>query len=476
MKMNVEKNILSYLDRKEELLSNLAKDIWNHPQIALEETYASKLQANLLQKEGFSIKNNIGNIPTAFIAEWGEGKPIIGILGEYDALPGLSQKVSPIKDPVKQGHPGHGCGHNLLGTASLGAVIAIKEEMKSNRIKGTIRYYGCPAEETLVGKVFMVKCGAFNNLDASITWHPGNLNGVWNASTLALYSFKLNFHGRTAHSAVEPESGCSSLDGVVLTDIGINYLREHTIQEARIHSVITNGGIVPNVVPDYAQSWYFIRAPHIEQVQEIYSRVLDIAKGAALMTGTTFDTEFITGCYEFLPNKIIGKIILKKFKKIGAPKFTEEERKFAEELERTLPINSLQNRLNSHGLTIEDVGGLLNNKIIETKGPWAEGKIHFATTDVGDVSQITPTAQFRTACLGVSFLNHKWQSTAFFGSSIGIKGMMVAAKTMALVGFDLITKPSILSDAQEEFMKATSGKRYISQLPDDLNSPIHKNK
>lgn len=469
--MDIKENILNYLNEKQELLADLEKDIWDHPQIGLQETYASKLLADILQKEDFSITKGTGNMPTAFIASWGKGKPIIGILGEYDALPGLSQKISTKKEPIKDGQPGHGCGHNLLGVGSLGATLAIKEAMKNNSINGTVRYYGCPAEETLIGKVFMAKSGVFNDLDASLNWHPMNVNTLWSASCLAMNSFKLNFHGVAAHAAVSPEKGRSALDGVVLTDIGVNYLREHIIQESSIHCVITNGGLAPNVVPDYAQVWYFVRAPHREQVEEIYSRMLEIAKGAALMTGTTFDTEFITGCYEYLPNNTIGEIIREKLKEVGAPKFTEEEKKFAKELEESMPPGSFETTLKASGLTQEEVGGHLSDKIIG-KGPLSKGKILAGSGDVGDVSFITPTAQFTTTGTPVSVALHSWQSTASFGSSIGFKGMILASKVLALTALDLLTKPNLLQSAQDEFKKVTSGKKYISPLSENLNSPM----
>lgn len=473
MKINVKENILSYLDEKQGLLANLAKDIWDHPQIALQETYAAKVSADLLQKEGFSVTKDIRSMPTAFIASWGKGKPIIGILGEYDALPGLSQKISTKKEPIADGNPGHGCGHNLLGVGSLGATLAIKGAMKNNGIKGTIRYYGCPAEETLVGKVFMAKSGIFDDLDVSLTWHPMNLNTLWNSSSLAMNSFKLNFHGVAAHAAAMPEKGCSALDGVILTDIGVNYLREHVAQETRIHCVITNGGLAPNVVPDYAQVWYFVRALHRDQVEKVYSKMLDIAKGAALMTGTTFDVEFITGCYEYLPNNAIGEIIYENLLKVGAAKFTEEERKFAQELEATMPADSFQTTLKSSGLTQEEVGGFLSDKILEKdSGPVSKGKIMAGSTDVGDVSFINPTGQFGTTCWPFSLAEHSWQTTASTGTSIGCKGMIVAAKVLALTAFDLLTKPDILKKAQDEFKKATSGGKYISPLPKNLNLPM----
>ena len=470
--MNLEEGILSYLDGKKDFLSEIAKDIWEHPQLGLQETYASKRIADELKKAGFSVKMGIAEMPTAFIASWGEGKPIIGILGEYDALPGLSQKVSTKKEPIKEGAPGHGCGHNLLGTGGLGAALALKEIMEKNGIKGTIRYYGCPAEETLVGKVFMARAGVFNDLDAALTWHPMYANTIWNGSSLAMNSFKLNFHGISAHAAASPEMGRSALDGVVLTDVGINYLREHIIQEARIHCVITNGGLAPNVVPSYAQVWYYVRAPRRDQVEEIYKRVLDIAKGAALMTGTKFDVEFLAGCYDYLANETIGKVMLEEMKKIGGPEFTDEEKNFAKQLQSTLLPTAIEATLKSYGVTREEIGDPLSEKIIDNIASFSKGAVLPGSTDVGDVSHITPTEQLTTCCMPLGVPVHSWQSTASVGSTIGFKGMMLAAKTMALTAIDLITKPDLLRAAREEFEKKTEGKKYVSPLPEGSKPPI----
>jgi aminobenzoyl-glutamate utilization protein B len=243
--MAVQDNVQNYLDMEDEKLAYLAKEIWDHPEIGLQETFAANLLANELAQAGFTIEHGVGQMPTAFVASWGEGKPVIGLLGEYDALPGLSQQMATTIEPVQQGGPGHGCGHNLFGTACLGAVLALKEAMIEQQIPGTIRFYGCPAEETLVGKTFMAKAGVFDDLDAALAWHPGDTNTVWHGSSLAMNSFKVNFHGVAAHGAAAPHLGRSALDGVVLMDVGVNYLREHIIQEARIHSVITSGGWRP---------------------------------------------------------------------------------------------------------------------------------------------------------------------------------------------------------------------------------------
>jgi len=463
--MSVEEKALNCLNANKDKLIALAKDIWEHPELGLRETRSSRLFADELEKAEFLVDRGIDQMPTAFVASWGEGKPVIGILGEYDALPGLSQRVSAAKEPVEEGAPGHGCGHNLLGVGSLGAALAAKEAMEKDGIKGTIRYYGCPAEETMVGKIFMARAGVFDDLDAAISWHPFYANTVWSCSSLAMNSFKVNFRGVASHAAATPEAGRSALDGVQLMDVGANYLREHIVQEARIHCVITDGGEAPNVVPPFAQVWYYVRAPLREQVDDIYSRMLDIAKGAALMTGTTFDIDFLTGGYDMLPNDRLGELLLEKLKQVGPPKFTNKERDFAKQLQAALPPDAVENTLRSYGLTREEVGDPLCEKIVE---PFDKGKVLPASTDVGDVSHITPTAQITTCCQALGTPVHSWQNTASVGSSIGFKGMMLAAKALALAALDLETKPDILKVARDEFEKKTRGKKYVSPLPEGI--------
>jgi len=463
---NVEEKALGCLNVNEAALISLAKDIWEHPQLGLHESYASELIIDQLEEAGFSIEQGVAQMPTAFVASWGQGKPIIGILGEYDALPGLSQKISAQKDPIEEGGPGHGCGHNLLGGASLGAAIAAKKAMEKDSIPGTLRYYGCPAEETLVGKVFMARDGVFDDLDAAITWHPMYANTTWSCSCTAMNSFKFNFHGISAHAAAAPEAARSALDGVVLTDVGINYLREHIIQEARIHCVVTNGGLAPNVVPAEAQVWYYVRAPRRPQVEEIYQRVLDIAKGAALMTGTTFDVSFIVGCHDYLPNEVITRVMMEKLKLVGAPEYTDDEIAFANQLKASLAPDLVEGALRSFGLTRAEVGDPLCDKILDKVDALAKGKVMAGSTDVGDVSYVTPTGQVTTCCMPLGVPVHSWQSTASTGSSIGFKGMMLAAKTMAFSTLELMARPDILKAARDEFKKATGGKKYTSPLPE----------
>jgi aminobenzoyl-glutamate utilization protein B len=457
--MSIEENALSYLDGNVDRLTELAVDIWKHPELGLQETHAAGLIANQLERYGFSVKRGVGQMPTAFVASWGEKKPIIGILGEYDALPGLSQRVSTTRDPVEKDGPGHGCAHNLLGVGALGAALAVKEAMEAEKTTGTIRYYGCPAEESLAGKVLMARDGAFDDLDAAITWHPGYENTVQDSSSNAMNSFKANFHGLAAHAGVCPEAGRSALDGVQLMDVGVNYLREHMVQDARIHCVITEGGRAPNIVPEYAQVWYYVRAPKREQVDHLYARVLDIAKGAALMTGTTCDIDLLTGCYNTLHNDTIGDVLLEKLKRVGAPKFTDEEKELARKLQETFPPGAIEASLQRSQMTRAELGDPLCEKIIE---PFGKGRVTGGSTDVGDVSHIVPMARIRTCCQVLGTPGHSWQFVVTAGSSIGFKGMMLAAKALALAALDLETKPHILETARKEFEEKTAGKRYVS--------------
>ena len=464
--MDFKDFVLKYLEKNNDHYIDMAKKLWDHPEVALKEKYACNLIMKRLKEEGFNIQNEIAGLDSAFIGSWGTKKPVIGILGEYDALPGLSQEVCSKKVPVQEGFPGHGCGHNLLGVGTLAAAIAIKRYLESEKIEATIRYYGCPAEETITGKVIMAKGGVFNDLDIAITWHPQDINTVRNSSSLAQNSFKINFYGKSSHAAIAPEEGISALDGLMLTDIGVNYLREHIIPDSRIHCVVLNGGVVPNIVPDFSQIWYYVRAPKREQVETIYNRILDITKGASLMTKTRYSIELIAACYNYLPNTTLGKVVLEKMKEVGAPKFNLEEEGFAKEIIKTLGSNALEKTSNDYGLKLEEVGYPLCDKIVEHVGLYDEGDIRAGSTDLSDVSRIVPTVQFTTCCLPLGVPPHCWQNTAGSGSSIGFKGMMFSAKIIALSSLDIILKPEIIKEAKIEFLRKTGGKEYVSPLPD----------
>lgn len=345
--------------------------------------------------------------------------------------------------------------------------MALKTAMQQSNIKGTIRFYGCPAEETLVGKVFMARDGAFDDLDAAISWHPGSTNIVWNGSSLALNSFKVNFHGVAAHAGAEPEMGRSALDGVLLMDVGMNYLREHVIDKARIHSVVTSGGQAPNVVPAFAQVWYFVRAPHRRQVDEIYARVLEIAQGAALMSGTRHEIEFITGGYDLLPNNTLSALLLETMQAADGMRFTDQERSFAKDLQATFPAGSVQRDFDwmqksaRSGIAAAEIDNPLWEQVLaHSDTPPLMG----GSTDIGDVSWITPTAQLTTCCWPLGTPGHSWQTVASSGSSIGVKGMLFAAQGMALAGLELLTKPALLQAARAEFIKAKNGAEYVTAL------------
>ncbi len=466
--MDAKGIILDQIKQQDEELSYVAKEIWDHPQVALQETFAAQLLADRIAADGFSLTWGAGGMPTAFVAEWGEGSPVIGFLGEYDALPGLSQALSSEKSPLEDGGPGHGCGHNLFGTACMASVMALKTAMREKQIDGTIRFYGCPAEETLVGKTFMARDGVFDDLDAAISWHPNDTNIIWNGSSLAMNSFKVNFHGVAAHAGSSPWLGRSALDAVILMDAGVNYMREHVPQESRIHSVVTSGGQAPNVVPAFAQVWYFVRAPHREQVEEMYRWMQDIAKGAALMTGTDHEIELITGCYEILPNSVMSDLLYEKMAEVDDMRFTAKERQFARELQATFPDGSVQR---AYDWTQISSGAPLDPAEIEDP-LWERVVPHSPTppllsgsTEVADVSWITPTGQLTTTCWPLGTPGHSWQTVASSGSSIGAKGMIFAAKSMALAGLDLLTKPGLLAEAQAEFERVRGGKDYVTPLP-----------
>jgi aminobenzoyl-glutamate utilization protein B len=441
--------IIEWINSNEDRLIEIAHKIWEYAEPSLQEFKSSQLIMDELEKEEFTLECGVAGMPTAFVATYESGKPVVGILGEYDALPGLSQKPIPRKEPLKEGAPGHGCGHNLLGTGAAGAAMAAKHVMEKHGLQGTIKYFGCPAEETLVGKVFMVKAGFFDDVDAALAWHPWCANTTWMASFLAMNSVKFRFHGVSAHAATSPEAGRSALDAVELMNVGVNYLREHVAQEARIHYVITSGGQAPNIVPDFAEVWYFVRAPRRTDVEAIYSRILDIAKGAALMTGTKEEIEFITGCWEVLPNKTLSNILYKNLEDVGPPIFSEEEKQFAREIAKTFPKGQKETVLRS--LSVPEFEKAMKSDLIEYVSPPEDvGKVIPGSTDLGDVSVKVPTAQCNVCTFVPGSAPHSWQVVATSGMGIGHKGMLVASKALALTAIDLLVKPDELRKAKDE--------------------------
>jgi aminobenzoyl-glutamate utilization protein B len=461
---NTDDDVIEWLEERQSRFIMMADEIWANPELALAEHKACTLQADDLARDGFTITRDVGDLPTAFMAEWsnGEGGPTIGFLGEYDALPGLSQKRQDTQEPIVPDGPGHGCGHNLLGTAALAAASVIKAWLEGTGTAATVRYYGCPAEETCEGKVFMARAGAFDDLDFAITWHPGSVNSVWAGSSLAVNNIKFRFRGRTAHAAANPETGRSALDAVELMNIGVNYLREHIIDAARVHYVITNGGGAPNVVPDDCEVWYFIRSPERYQVEELTERVRDIARGAALMTGTTLEENFISGAYNMLSNSVISETMLRVLERLDPLEFTGEEIAYARTIEESFPESLRRGILAADDLPESLLGQGLSGVVWPIRDA---GKVMPGSTDVSDVSWITPTSQITTTCWPLAVPGHSWAITACDGMSIGHKGMVHAAKAMAITAAEFIADPELLGKAKEEFTASTEGRPYQCPIP-----------
>jgi aminobenzoyl-glutamate utilization protein B len=463
------KTALEWIEENRSALVNLSDRIWECAEVGLQEIRSAKAQEEYLQSLGFSIRSGVAGMPTAFLASCGRGKPVIGFLGEFDALPGVSQKAQPAKDPIKEGAPGHGCGHNLLGVAGLAAAAALKAEMEARGLAGTVRYHGCPAEETLVGKVFMVREGFFDDVDAVLDWHPGALNMVRNRSSNAMNSVKFTFFGRTAHAAGDPHHGRSALDAVELMNIGANYLREHVIEKARMHYVITDGGGEPNVVPARAQVWYYVRAPERQQVDEIHARLQDIAKGAALMTGTTFEERLLAACYNYLPNKTLNRLLQAKMEQVGPNSWTAEELDFAREMNKSFPPGQKEAGLRAMEAPPEVFSQLLHEGIMPFKEDETGGG---GSSDVADVSWVTPTGRFAAATGVIGEPGHSWQIAACSGMSIGHKGMIMAAKILALGGLELLTDPELVGKAREEFAGRTKDRPYRCPVPEGVEPPL----
>lgn len=450
------------IDSLRESLDTVSMKLWNNPEVAYEENMASGILIRMLEEAGFSIARNIAGIPTAFMAQWGSGYPRIGFLAEYDALPGFSQREATIEEHIKKGAAGHGCGHNLIASAHLGAVLGIKKEMEQNSIKGTIVLFGCPAEEVLTGKVFMARAGAFNNIDCALNFHPGATNCVSLRSISGINSTKFSFYGLSAHAAIAPEDGRSASDAAELMNIGANYLREHIPGTVRMHYVTTNGGSVPNIVPNKAQTWYFIRAIELEDVNMVFERLVKVAKGAALMTETEVKIDIQGGCYPTLQNKVLGMVIHNALELVESESFSKEEIAFASELNSTCSNNV------KHTFGI-DSGTNLFEGVLPLHG---QGTFAYNSSDIGDVGHIVPTVMFNTTCFNALANLHSWQVVACAGNSIGEKGMIYAAKTLAVAGIALLQDTNIIESAKKEFEEKMIGKVYKCPIPDNVTPPI----
>jgi len=470
--MSVRKEYaFDWIEENKKRLIEISDKIWEFAELGLIEFKSSALLADELEKHEFRVERGIAGMPTAFVATWGEGKPVIGIMGEYDALPGLSQKKVPRKEPLEQGKPGHGCGHNIHGTSGMAATIAVRKAMEKHKIKGTIKFFGCPAEENFDGKVFMVRDGCFDGVNAVISHHPNSMNCATLESCLAVTSVKFHFHGKASHAGDSPEHGRSALDAVELMNMGVNYLREHVIQDARIHYIIEKGGDQPNIVPSYARSWYYVRAPERDQVEFIYDWILDIAKGAAMMTKTEVKIESLEGVYNYIPNRTIAELIVKNMREIGLPKYSQEDLKFAEEIAKTIdPEMKLAQLKKSKRPGWER----LIDKLIddEIPDPWGEGEVSHGSTDVADVSWQAPTVELGTAATVLGTPGHSWQDVAQGAVGLGHKSLIFAAKTMAATAIDLLTSEDTLNKAKEEHRKRIRGKKYRSPISPDHKPPL----
>lgn len=470
--MNTNKlQALQCVESKAQLFCHASDEIWNHPETAFAETKSAQIQCQLLKELGFCVTENLADIPTAFSGRYGEGKPVIGILGEFDALSGMSQQAdSAIKQAIQEGAAGHGCGHNLLGIGSIAAAAAVKQYLIDTKQSGTVIYYGCPGEEGGSGKAFMTRDGVFNELDCALSWHPGDTNLTAMSSSLANYQINYRFHGISAHAAACPHLGRSALDAVELMNVGVQFLREHVIPETRIHYAITNtGGYSPNVVQANAEVLYLIRAPKTPQVAETYERINDIARGAALMTGTQVDIEFIKACSNIVPNKTIAAILQNNLEETPLPDFTESEQEYATQIAKT--IFSTTSSLDAIIAQLDDAdanyvkskkGMALNHFVVPISRCEAAMP---GSSDVGDVSWLCPTAQISATTMVANTPAHSWQLVSQGKSDIAHKGMLYAAKVMAATAIDLINSPEIVKKAQKELAERLGDTSFVSPIP-----------
>jgi aminobenzoyl-glutamate utilization protein B len=424
----------------------LSDQIWTFAETALQEHRSSKLLADYAESKGFKVERGVSNMPTAFIASFGQGRPIIGIMGEYDALPGLSQKASSEKIPLAEGAGGHGCGHNMFGAGSMGAALAIKEQIEAGKLKGTIRYYGTPAEEAVGGKTYMARDGVFDDLDAVLAWHPGDKTLADTTSSQAMVDLIIEFKGRAAHAAADPWNGRSALDGAEAFLYGVNLMREHIKPTSRVHYSIVSGGDVPNVVPEYAKVWLWARDWKRSEVEDLLARIRKVAEGAAIMTETSSSVTVQAGSWEILTNMTGARLLNDNLQWIGLPSYTAEEDRFAREIQRAT--------------NVEVIG--MSKMIEPLEGQVPEG----GSTDVGDVSWVAPTLHVTVATSPKGAPWHAWPVVATGGMSIGHKGMLLAAKTLAATMVDLYESPATLKEVRAEFEKKRGDVKFNAYLPD----------
>ncbi|RLS79712.1 MAG: amidohydrolase [Planctomycetota bacterium] len=447
-----KQTMVDRIQQRESTTWDWASRIWNLSEPGYQEVESARLLADALEAAGFRVERGVAEIPTAFTATFGSGSPVIAILGEYDALPGLSQQAVPEQLPRAGATYGHACGHHLFGAASASAAIAIAEQIQNGKLQGTVRFYGCPAEEGGSGKTFMVRAGLFDDCDAALHWHPASKNTAGDSSCLSRAAVKFRFIGRSAHAAGAPEQGRSALDAVELACHASELLREHTPDFTRIHHVIVSGGAAPNVVPDSAEVFFYLRHPKAEIVRELYPRLLKCAQAGALATETKLEERYLGGTMELLPNNRLADVALANLREFNQLKYDNQQREFAQRIQQTL----------TKPLPLDII-----SEVFDTSGEVGKG-----STDVGDVSWVIPTAGFTTACFVPGTTSHSWQAVAASGMSIGKQGMQLAAQTMAASVWDLMTQPEILIEAKQEHARRREGRKYEPLLLPEQQPPL----
>lgn len=450
-----KKAVIQSVDTHSSELTELSDAIWAHAEVAFEEAESSKLLADYAEKNGFKVERGVADMPTAFVATYGSGKPVISILGEFDALPGISQKAQPTKSPLKEGAAGHGCGHNLFGAGSLGAAIAIKELIEDGKIQGTVKFFGTPAEEKFFGKIWMVEAGLWDDVDVNISWHPSAKTEADVQSTLSLIDFRVEFFGQAAHASGDPWNGRSASDALELYTTGINYYREHIKPSTRIHYHIEDGGQVVNVVPDYSKIWVRVRDPKQTEMNKVYERVKAMAEGAAIMADVEYKTSLISGIYEVLVNRKGGEIMQKNLELLGPITYSDEELTFAKKIQEMTgkPQVGLDSQIRPLEATKEDPGG--------------------GSTDVGDVSWNVPNINLSVVTAPKDTPWHSWAVVACSGMSIGHKGMIYAAKAMSMTMLDLFENPKLIDEVKKEFVERKGEQTYKAII--DGPPPIGSN-
>ena len=471
--------IQQLVSAKADTAVQLAKDIWGYAELAYEETQSAAALIRALRQEGFTVEEGIAGIATAFTASFknGSGKPVVGFLAEYDALAGLSQKAGcPVQEPVQEGGAGHGCGHNLLGAGCFAAAAAVKDYLLKEKKDGTVIFFGCPAEEGAGAKQFIARAGYFDQVDFAYTWHPETINEVGSRGSVAIMGANFIFDGIAAHAGGEPHLGRSALDAVELMNVGCNYLREHMIDAARIHYAYSDpGGTAPNVVQSHAVIKYEVRAPKIGQVQDLFTRVVDVARGAALMTGTKMQYEITMAFSDYVPNRTLAAVVDQALQDLGAPSWTEADYALAAEFLRSYPRSTMagiREKLMAY-FEPEELDAALEKPLDSCIHPFnpKETGYNSGSTDVGDVGYATPTVMFHMAAACLGNVGHSWQNTAFACSDIGMKGMLRAAEVLTLSTIRTMEQPQLLAKAKAELLQKNGGK-YHCPLPDYVDPPI----